>query len=48
MFQSNDRDAGWDGRVNGREPVIDTYVWKVLLERDGDARDFVGHVSLID
>lgn len=48
VFQSNDRDAGWDGRVNGREPVIDTYVWKVLLERDGDARDFVGHVSLID
>jgi gliding motility-associated-like protein len=48
VFESRDREAGWDGRVKGREPVIDTYVWRVLVERDGDARDFTGHVTLVD
>jgi gliding motility-associated-like protein len=48
VFESRDRDAGWDGRVEGREPVIDTYVWRVLVERDGDARDFTGHVTVVD
>jgi gliding motility-associated-like protein len=48
VFESRDRNVGWDGRVKGREPLIDTYVWRVLVERDGDARDFTGHVTLLD
>jgi hypothetical protein len=28
--------------------VIDVYVWKVVVERDGDARDFIGHVTLLE
>jgi gliding motility-associated-like protein len=48
VWRTDDREEGWDGRVGGKPPVIDVYVWKVLLERDGDARDFIGHVTLLD
>ena len=41
------RNAGWDGKVGGADPVIDTYIWKVVVERDGDAKDFIGHVNLL-
>jgi gliding motility-associated-like protein len=47
IYRTTDRNAEWDGRVGGQEPVIDVYVWKVIVERDGDARDFVGHVTLV-
>jgi len=48
VWSTEDREQGWDGRVGGQEPVIDVYVWKVVLERDGDARDFIGHVTLLE
>ncbi|MFN3875692.1 MAG: PKD domain-containing protein, partial [Flavobacteriales bacterium] len=47
IWSTDDRSVGWDGRKEGQEPVIDVYVWKVVLERDGDARDYVGHVTLL-
>lgn len=46
-FDTRDRNEGWDGTRNGTESPVDVYVWKVIVERDGDARDFVGHVSLV-
>ncbi|MBK9175485.1 MAG: PKD domain-containing protein [Flavobacteriales bacterium] len=48
IWKTNDREEGWDGRVGGKPPVIDVYVWKVIVERDGDARDFIGHVTLLE
>ncbi len=48
VWSTDDREEGWNGRVGGKPPVIDVYVWKVILERDGDARDFIGHVTLLD
>lgn len=47
VFDTRDRATPWDGTRNGTESPVDVYVWKVIVERDGDARDFVGHVSLI-
>lgn len=47
VFETRDRATPWDGTRNGVESPIDVYVWKVIVERDGDARDFIGHVSLI-
>ncbi len=47
IWSTEDRNVGWDGRKDGAEPVIDVYVWKVIVERDGDARDFIGHVTLL-
>ena len=47
IYRTNDRGAGWNGRLNGADAPIDVYVWQVVLERDGDARDFLGHVSLL-
>jgi gliding motility-associated-like protein len=46
-YDTRDRNAAWDGQKNGNEAPIDVYVWKVIVERDGDARDFIGHVSLV-
>ena len=47
IFNTTDREEGWDGTVGGKEPVIDVYIWKVVVERDGDAQDFLGHVNLL-
>jgi gliding motility-associated-like protein len=46
-FDTRSRSEGWDGTRNGAESPVDVYVWKVIVERDGDARDFVGHVTLL-
>ena len=48
VWSTDKREEGWSGRVGGKPPVIDVYVWKVVLERDGDARDFIGHVTLLE
>ncbi|MEO8591211.1 MAG: PKD domain-containing protein [Flavobacteriales bacterium] len=47
IHETRDRAEGWDGSVHGTQAQIDVYVWKVIVERDGDAQDFVGHVSLV-
>lgn len=46
-YDTRDPSAAWDGNRNGVESPIDVYVWKVIVERNGDARDFIGHVSLV-
>jgi gliding motility-associated-like protein len=47
IHETRDRGTGWDGRTGGRNAQVDVYVWQMVVERDGDARDFVGHVSLL-
>ncbi|MCW5898731.1 MAG: PKD domain-containing protein [Flavobacteriales bacterium] len=47
IFDTTDRTKGWDGRARGRDVQIGVYVWKVVLERDGDARDHIGHVTVV-
>ena len=47
IYDSRDRHSAWDGTFKGQESPIDVYVWKVIVERDGDAQDFVGSVSLV-
>lgn len=48
VFQSNDLDHRWDGRLDGRECPPDIYVWRVdLVERNGAARTVHGHVTLV-
>jgi gliding motility-associated-like protein len=37
----------WDGTYNGKKCKTEVYVWKVVLDRYGDEREFVGHVTLI-
>jgi gliding motility-associated-like protein len=46
-YETTDPGAGWDGTRNGTESPVDVYVWKLIVERDGDARNFVGHVTLV-
>lgn len=47
IHRTTDRNEGWNGTSRGIDSPIDVYVWKVVVERNGDARDFIGHVSLI-
>lgn len=47
IWKTEDREEGWDGRVGGKAPVVDVYVWKLVVERDGDAQDFIGHVTVL-
>ncbi|MBL7950113.1 MAG: PKD domain-containing protein [Flavobacteriales bacterium] len=47
VYDTRDRSEAWDGTRKGVESPVDVYVWKVIVERDGDAKDFVGHVSLV-
>jgi len=47
IYDTTDRYDAWDGTYKGQESPIDVYVWKVIVERDGDAQDFVGSVSLV-
>lgn len=47
VYDTRDRAAAWDGTNKGREAPVDVYVWKVIMERDGDAKDFIGHVTLV-
>lgn len=47
IHEVRDRSKGWDGRARGKDSQIDVYVWRVILEREGDAREFTGHVNLL-
>lgn len=47
IHETRNSGEGWDGRSRGRNAQVDVYVWKVIVERDGDARDFQGHVTLV-
>ncbi|MBK6371427.1 MAG: hypothetical protein IPF64_16870 [Flavobacteriales bacterium] len=42
-------DAGWDGRVNGKPPVTDVYVWKLRVRNGVDRlmRQYFGHVTVL-
>jgi gliding motility-associated-like protein len=47
IYRTNDRNDAWNGRVGAQDPVIDVYVWRVVLERDGDVRELFGHVTVV-
>jgi gliding motility-associated-like protein len=49
VFYSDQLDAGWDGRVNGKPPVTDVYVWKLRVRNGVDRlmRQYFGHVTVL-
>ncbi len=47
IHRTSDRNEGWNGESRGIDMPIGVYVWKVIVSRNGDARDFIGHVSLV-
>jgi len=47
VYETTDREAGWDGTQGGKNSRVDVYVWTVYLEKVGFAETFTGHVSLI-
>lgn len=47
VYETRDRSEAWDGTRKGTDSPVDVYVWKVIVERDGDAKDFVGSVTLV-
>lgn len=47
IHESRDRYAPWDGTYKGKPVKSDVYVWKVVLNRNGDERVFYGHVTVV-
>jgi gliding motility-associated-like protein len=50
IFESNDMNKAWDGRVQGHPDICqqDVYVWKVVLtDVFNKKHTYVGHVSLV-
>lgn len=49
VFHSEDPTKGWDGTINGEEPKVDVYIWKVRSRNgvDGIVREYTGHVTVL-
>ena len=47
IYDTRDRNAPWDGTYHGKSVKTDVYVWKVVLNRNGDERVFHGHVTVV-
>ncbi len=48
IFETTDQDAGWDGRVEGKEMPFNTYIYKTeALDHLGKAYNLTGKVLLI-
>jgi gliding motility-associated-like protein len=47
VWETRSRTTAWDGSMNGKPCKTDVYVWKVILDRYGDEREVVGHVTLV-
>ncbi len=47
VHHTRDRWAAWEGSYNGQPVKSDVYVWKVVLNRDGDERVYYGHVTVV-
>jgi gliding motility-associated-like protein len=38
VFYTEDPDVRWDGRVNGKDPVVTAYVWVITVVETGEVR----------
>ncbi|MFC3880800.1 Calx-beta domain-containing protein [Algoriphagus namhaensis] len=38
VFYTEDPDVRWDGRINGNDPVVTSYVWVITVEETGEVR----------
>ncbi|WP_100630289.1 MBG domain-containing protein [Algoriphagus formosus] len=38
VFYTEDPDVRWDGRVNGKEPVVTAYLWVITVVETGEVR----------
>ncbi|MBK9599493.1 MAG: gliding motility-associated C-terminal domain-containing protein [Flavobacteriales bacterium] len=47
IYDTRDRNASWDGTYHGKPVKTEVYVWKVVLNRNGDERVFYGHVTVV-
>jgi gliding motility-associated-like protein len=47
IHDTRDLLPSWTGQARGVDSEVGVYVWKVIVERDGDAREFIGHVTLV-
>jgi gliding motility-associated-like protein len=50
IFESNDMDKGWDGKVKGKAELaqMDVYVWKIdVTDVFNKEHQYIGHVTLV-
>ena len=48
IFESHNKDLGWDGNHKGTLVQIDAYVWLVrTMDNKGEAHEYIGHVTVV-
>lgn len=47
IWDTADRYKAWDGNARGKVCKTEVYVWKVVLNIEGDERVYYGHVTLV-
>ncbi|MCD4681864.1 MAG: gliding motility-associated C-terminal domain-containing protein, partial [Bacteroidales bacterium] len=48
VFETNDKDIGWDGTVNGQKQEMEVYTWYVrVIYEDGGIAEETGNVTLL-
>jgi gliding motility-associated-like protein len=48
LFQSDDRNIQWDGRVDGAEVPPGVYIWRLrMIDTKGQDQERMGHVTLL-
>ena len=49
IFDTNIKENGWDGRLNGSIVQTDVYVWKIIAKKEHNLELItkVGHVNLL-
>ncbi len=49
IFESNEKNKGWDGTYNNEKCKNDTYTWKIIFSniKNDDRKEIVGHVNLL-
>ena len=49
MFETSDKNMGWDGKVNGVDASIGLYVYtlEVIFVNDAGTKKFAGEINLV-
>jgi gliding motility-associated-like protein len=49
IFESHNKEVGWDGRFQGKYVQDGVYVWKIIfkLQKDDEKKEYYGHVTIL-
>ncbi len=48
IFESTDKNKGWDGTFNGEPCKVDSYVWKLIISNSKEEKELSGTVVVVE